>query len=209
MTQTWGTRWRTKKKLALGKSEHRTLDGIPEYRYQGIPTGLVFISVSGVLGFFSELIAEGLGSEDFEFGAELAEFHDEVVGGCDMVGEDDILVVLLYFALRVVERQGTEELGIVGVDLDADIHGFGDRTVDAVLVNEELFGFEGLWEFIGLIHLHEVFHSVEGIDARFRLLWVIFGLANEIPTLEVDAQAIRSEQERVRFGTVETLVSGV
>lgn len=196
-------------KNALFSPKRPTMIQKPNNIRGGNERCLFFIKVGCISRFFSELIAEGLGSEDFKFGSEFAELHDEVIGGCDMVGEDDILVVLLHFFLRVVERQRTKELGIVGVDLDADIHGFSDRTVDAVLVDEELVGFEGLWEFIGLIHLHEVFHSVEGIDARFRLLGVIFGFANEIPTLEVDAQAVRSEQERVRFGTVETLVGGV
>lgn len=87
--------------------------------------------------------AEGRGGEDFDHGADLEEFHDEVVGGGEVEFKVGVVAVVFDEALAVVKREGFEVGGVVGGD--ANYYAFGFRVLandDAKVVGEIVCGGE-------------------------------------------------------------------
>ena len=159
-----------------------------------------------LFGIFPERFAQGFGRKDLEVGAVFAELLDEVVRGCDAEKEDAVVGATHYLLLALVDRQCAEVVGRIGSDADADILDLRHAPVYAEMALEELRGLERLGETVGLVRLGEREHAVEGIDARVGLLGMVVGLADQVPALLEDLQAIRREEERMGLAGIEAPV---
>ena len=153
-----------------------------------------------------EGFAEGGGFENFQFGTELTKFDDEIVGRCEVEREDRIFVISLYLLLCTMPHGCTEEVCVLGLDLDNDMLCIRQRSVHAELVSEELGSLEPLGHLERFFGRDQFFHPIEGIYAGVFLFGMVAGFADEVPTVLEGFEAVWRKKELVWFGSVVPLI---
>lgn len=139
----------------------------------------------------------------------LAQFLNEVVSWGDINCKNTVGAFADFLNLSGMKTQRANVWCCLGVDLEADMLWLGQRPVNTKIVPEELLCLEIFRQTVWRVGCAQALDAVERIDTRIALLGMVFGLANHIPPLTENFQAIRSKQERMSFWTVKTVIGDV